>query len=265
MIPSSPLTRSQRAALFGGVSLIALQGLSACASKTTASPMVYTPPVDVPVASVPVDGYGAQGYRPVDGIATTLAVGEEDGTGPIPVEPDGGIGDGAGPIPDAVPAPYDPGFATTLAIGEEDGGTGPYTEIGPVGTDFGQGYAPPYDSGVATTLAVGEEDGTGPIPVEPDGGIGDGAGLPPVATTLALGEEDGGSYGQPTDPGFATTLAIGEEDGSGPIPVEPDGGIGDGAGPIPFAPTYAIGEDGGSYGQSLGADAMTTLAIGEEG
>ena len=47
-----------------------------------------------------------------------------------------------------------------------------------------------------------------PIPVEPDGGIGDGAGSIPV-------EPDGG---------------IG--DGAGPIPVEPDGGIGDGSGSI---------------------------------
>jgi len=240
MTPLPPLTRSQRAALFGGVSLVALQGLSACASNSTVSPTIYDPQVSVPVSPVPVDGYANQGYRAGDGMATTLTLGEEDGTGPIPVEPDGGIGDGAGPPP----------FATTLALGEEDGG----------------GYGQPMNPGFATTLAIGEEDGTGPIPVEPDGGIGDGAGPPPFATTLALGEEDGGGYGQPVDPGFATTLAIGEEDGSGPIPVEPDGGIGDGAGPPSFAPTYAIGEDGsGGYGQPLGSDMMTTLAIGEEG
>ena len=60
-------------------------------------------------------------------------------------------------------------------------------------------------------------------------------------TTFAFGEEDRGECGGPPD---ATTLAVGEEDGSGPIPVEPDGGIGDGAGPIPDATTLAIGEEG---------------------
>lgn len=76
-----------------------------------------------------------------------------------------------------------------------------------------------------------------PIPVEPDGGIGDGAGPIPIAPP---GEDIG-----------ATTLAIGEEDGGGAIPVEPDGGIGDGAGPIPLDPddliatTHALGEEDG--------------------
>ena len=72
---------------------------------------------------------------------------------PMPVEPDGGIGDGAGPIP---------GTGTTLALGEEDGG---YT-------------LPPY-SDVVTTLAIGEEDG-GVAPYQP-----------PMtdATTLMVGEE----------------------------------------------------------------------------
>ena len=83
------------------------------------------------------------------------------------------------------------------------------------------------------------QPGGNPIPVEPDGGIGDGAGPIPVdpstggpeATTLAIGEEDGG--------------------GGGPIPVEPGGGIGDGAGPIPVDP-------------DTGGPDVTTLAIGEE-
>lgn len=52
--------------------------------------------------------------------ATTLAIGEEDGGGTIPVEPGGGIGDGAGPIP----TDGDDPILTTLAIGEEDGGGG---------------------------------------------------------------------------------------------------------------------------------------------
>ncbi len=62
-------------------------------------------------------------------VATTLAIGEEDGGGPIPVEPDGGIGDGAGPIP---VDPDGPGV-TTLAIGEEDGGGGPAPMPLPIG------------------------------------------------------------------------------------------------------------------------------------
>lgn len=72
-----------------------------------------------------------------------------------------------------------------------------------------------------TTLAVGEEDGggglpTGPIPVEPDGGIGDGAGpipFPPEATTLALGEEDGG-VDFPVDQNGPPSIG-------GPAPAEP--------------------------------------------
>ena len=117
-----------------------------------------------------------------------------DGAGPIPVEPDGGIGDGAGPIPF-------PPEATTLAIGEEDGGGG-----------FPQDPDGPFPIG------------GGPIPVEPDGGIGDGAGPIPI----------------------------------GPIPVEPDGGIGDGAGPIPFPPeatTLAVGEEDGGGGFPIGPGA----------
>ena len=83
---------------------------------------------------------------------------------------------------------------------------------------------------ISARFEKGGADGGGtPMPVEPDGGIGDGAG-PPEATTLAIGEEDGG--------------------GGAPMPVEPDGGIGDGAGPPPFeATTLALGEEdgGGSF------------------
>ena len=208
-----PIGKNSRIALLGGVSLIALQGLSACThSKPAMEPGVSTA-ITVPVA--PLDGYGktvAQPYTPPEnGTLTTLAIGEEDGSGPIPVEPDGGIGDGAGPPP----------IATTLAIGEEDG----------------QSYGPP--PGTATTLAIGEEDGGYIFPTDPDD-----------ATTLALGEED--NVYLPDQPGVVTTLAIGEEDGSGPIPVEPDGGIGDGAGPPSFVTTFAIGEeDGGGYGNAF--------------
>ncbi len=207
--------RSGKLALLGGVSLIAIQGLSACSKQAETTPIAqnFQPPVTVPVA--PVDGHGntvAQPYQPPtnSGIVTTLAVGEEDGSGPFPVEPDGGIGDGAGPPP----------FATTLAIGEEDG----------------QSYTPA--PGTPTTLALGEEDGSA-FPKDPDD-----------VTTLAIGEEDNAYI--PYNPGTVTTLAIGEEDGSGPIPVEPDGGIGDGAGPPTFATTLALGEeDGSSYGSAF--------------
>ncbi len=101
---------------------------------------------------------------------TQESTNDEEDEGPWPVEPDGGIGDGAGP----------PG---------EDGDEGPW----PVEPDggIGDGAGPP-----------GEDDDEGPWPVEPDGGIGDGAGPP------------------------------GEDDDEGPWPVEPDGGIGDGARPL---------------------------------
>ena len=58
-----------------------------------------------------------------------------------------------------------------------------------------------------------------PIPVEPDGGIGDGAGAPDDSSA-------------PID--------------DGPIPVEPDGGIGDGAGPpgpLAEAPDFGVSSE----------------------
>ncbi len=94
---------------------------------------------------------------------------------PIPVEPDGGIGDGAGPI---------------LVGGDSD-----------------------------YPILI---DADRPIPVEPDGGIGDGAG--PIPVDEADGEVTILPYPYPIDPDDVIV---------GPIPVEPDGGIGDGAGPIP--------------------------------
>ena len=174
--------------------------------------------------------------------------------GPMPVEPDGGIGDGAGPIPGA--GDGGPPEATTLAIGEEDGG--------------GFGPFPPDPDGPpeATTLAIGEEDGGGGYPVKPPVGGGE----PPEVTTFAIGEEDGGG-GFPGKPPEVTTLAIGEEDGGGPIPVEPDGGIGDGAGPIPgtgdpipVEPDGGIGDGAGPIPGAGGGKPpeATTLALGEE-
>lgn len=128
----------------------------------------------------------------------------------------------------AIEETIDVGEPTTFAFGEEDRG-----ECG----------GPPD----ATTLAVGEEDGGGPIPVEPDNGIGDGAG-PPEFTTLAIGEEDGGA----------------------PVPVEPGNGIGDGAGPPPDATTLAVGEEDGGHvivkpdAKPDPKDLATTQALGEE-
>ena len=87
---------------------------------------------------------------------------------PISVEPDGGIGDGAGPIT----LPVEPG------------------------------------------VEIIDLDGDRPMPVEPDGGIGDGADEVPIIL--------------PVEPG----VEIVDLDGDQPMPVEPDGGIGDGAGPI---------------------------------
>ncbi len=111
--------------------------------------------------------------------------GEDLGEGPFPVEPDGGIGDGAGPLPGDGPFPVEP-----------DGG-------------IGDGAGPP-----------GEDLGEGPFPVEPDGGIGDGAGPPP------------GDGPFPVEPDGGIGDGAGPLPGLGPIPVEPDGGIGDGAGPL---------------------------------
>lgn len=180
---------------------------------------------------------------------------------PIPVEPDGGIGDGAGPIPF-------PPEATTLAIGEEDGGGGsfPNDPDGPFPIG-GKPIPVEPDGGIGDGAGPIPIDGQ-PMPVEPDGGIGDGAGpipFPPEATTLAVGEEDGGGGPFPEDPDGPFPIGGspmpvepggGIGDGAGPIPiggqpipVEPDGGIGDGAGPIPIGPTTPI--DGPSRGGGL--------------
>lgn len=90
-------------------------------------------------------------------------------------------------------------------------------------------------------------------------------------TTEAVGEEEG-AYQTPST-NVVTTLAIGEEDGTGPIPVEPNGGIGSGAGPIPIDPSPSQIIGGGEQGDfervfippAPGAGQATTFAIGEEG
>lgn len=103
------------------------------------------------------------------------------GDGPFPVEPDGGIGDGAGPFPGGDQGDETDGDITILPF--------------PLPTDPDDDNSRDDDGGIA-----GPDTGD-PIPVEPDGGIGDGAG--PI-------------------PG----------DGE-PIPIEGPGGIGDGAVGIP--------------------------------
>ena len=129
---------------------------------------------------------------------------------PIPVEPDGGIGDGAGPIAGPMPVEPDGG------IGD---GAGPIAGPIPVEPDggIGDGAGPiplPFPTEGNSNSGNSADPVTGPIPVEPDGGIGDGAG--PIAGPIPI-EPDGG---------------IGDGAGPIPMPVEPDGGIGDGAGPI---------------------------------
>ena len=74
-------------------------------------------------------------------------------------------------------------------------------------------------SGDPTVTADPPEPADTPIPVEPDGGIGDGAG-PPEGQLPA--------------------------DGDAPIPVEPDGGIGDGAGPpgeLAEVPSFGVSSE----------------------
>lgn len=118
----------------------------------------------------------------------------------IPVEPDGGVGEGAKPLPLPEPLPEPLPFPI-----DEQGNLLPI----PVEPDGGIG-----DGAVPLPVLIAEPqpapvDVAGspvPIPVEPDGGIGDGAGPIPTAVPISLD--------------------------SGPIPVEPDGGIGDGAGPL---------------------------------
>jgi len=130
--------------------VIGLTALSACDTRTASDADVYVP--EQATAPQPVDGVATTlaigeedgGYAsPSETYATTFAVGEEDGAGPFPVEPDGGIGDGAGPIP------FEPG---TPPIGEVEG-------------EYERIYIPPdpdnvgqaVNSGVVTTLAIGEE------------------------------------------------------------------------------------------------------------
>lgn len=156
---------------------------------------------------------------------------------PIPVEPDGGIGDGAGPIT----LPVEPGVEVVdldsdrpMPV-EPDGGIG--DGAGPIPfpaePEEGDGDVPvilPVEPGVE----IVDLDGDRPMPVEPDGGIGDGAGPLPVDDSPMPVEPDGG-IGDGAGP-----LPVDD----GPMPVEPDGGIGDGAGPILLDGGLAFAGDG---------------------
>lgn len=126
----------------------------------------------------------------------------DEDEGPMPVEPDGGTGDGAAP----------PGESD----GNDDEGPMPVEPDGGIG----DGAGPPS-----------EGNADGPMPVEPDGGIGDGAGPP------SEGDEDGP---MPVEPDGGIGDGAGPPGDDGPFPVEPDGGIGDGAGPPPEAEPIAV-------------------------
>lgn len=79
--------------------------------------------------------------------ATTMALGEEGGTGWCPV-----------PFPRPLPKPIDPPKYTTLALGEEGGFDPPEVTTHAVGEEGGSDprlIGPPE----ATTLALGEEGG----------------------------------------------------------------------------------------------------------
>lgn len=71
--------------------------------------------------------------------------------------------------------------ALSAKLGGDQGGKSPLMPVEPDG-GIGDGAGPP-------PFIVDSEER---FPVEPDGGIGDGA-RPPEVTTLALGEEDGGA------------------------------------------------------------------------
>jgi|GEM_PF-1713330 len=172
----------------------------------------------------------------------------------FPVEPNGGIGDGAGPIPLEGPIPVEP-----------DGGIG--DGAGPI----------VLDDPIPVESDGGIGDGAGPIalddpmPVEPDGGIGDGAGPIPDGDAAS---DDGGVTIMPVEPddGIGDGAGpppdsqgdAGRDDGDGTImPVEPDGGIGDGAGPPPDVDVDPV-EENTIEGGGEGTKADDTFIASEE-
>ena len=93
--------------------------------------------------------------KPIEPIATTLALGEEGG---------------------------DDSFVTSRAIGEEGGADDPIVTTQALGEEGGDGP-------IVTTLAIGEEGGDDPIATTQ--ALGEEGGDGPIVTTLALGEEGG--------------------------------------------------------------------------
>lgn len=122
------------------------------------------------------------GFSAVPGMATTMAMGEEDAPFAEPTIEE--IRDLLDPLPDPI---------TTMAMGEE-AGTG-YVD--------GGGLMPP--PGTATTMALGEEDGGGLMPpLNPfEKFLLDS--FPDSTTTTALGEEDGG---MPLPPGVDPMVPV---------------------------------------------------------
>jgi hypothetical protein len=147
---------------------------------------------------------------------TTMAFGEEDGSGGDFIAKTMAIGEDA-------PIPNPPPKYVTRALGED--GNMPTLARGGAEAFPGIGNRPP----LAVTQAVGEQ---------------------PVATTRAMGEE--GDY--LFDPGLATQ-AVGE-DGNLPLAVTKAMGEQPGDGPLPghFPPgfvTQAVGEDTGFFGPAI--------------
>ena len=178
---------------------------------------------------------------------------------PMPVEPDNGIGDGAGPIP--TPVATDSGIESLLQ------GIDP-AQINALLQNFslddlaqmlgeqGVNVSAEQISQLLGQLGLSMDT---PMPVEPDNGIGDGAGPIPTPVATDSGIE---SLLQGIDPAQINALLqnfslddlaqmLGEQGVNvsaeqisqllgqlglsmdTPMPVEPDNGIGDGAGPIP--------------------------------
>jgi len=154
-------------------------------------PVSVEPPVDVPEIA---DSELPEFADPDPAVQVTVS---------IPVEPDGGIGDGAPPLPELLPLPFpidENGNPVPIPV-EPDGG-------------IGDG-APPLPELLPLPFPIDENGNPVSIPVEPDGGIGDGA--TPLPELLPL------------------PFPIDENGNPVSIPVEPDGGIGDGETPVPIA------------------------------
>lgn len=125
-----------------GVFNLVQQGIKSGAAQVDAK---YDPKYGLPT-SIYIDqnlqmadeevGYTISNFQP-EPMFTTMAVGEEDG---------------GGPIIDPLPPVIDPPTMTTMIVGEEDGGG---VQPCPV--------KPPIEPPIMTTMALGEEDGSAAI------------------------------------------------------------------------------------------------------